>query len=123
MTVRNESNSEGESGPSFGGSKGINKLLSDIGLSNKPTSQSTKSNKSIGPLMVSEDIREQRMMAFNKIVKSQIRGGNQGKISDFSQAVNAALMNSNFVENLQYQITKGDSGKKRINGNSKDNQT
>ena len=73
--------------------------------------------------MVSEDIREQRRMAFNKIVKSQIRGGNQGKISNFSQVVNAALMNSNFVANLQYQITKGGSGKKGINGKSKDNQT
>ena len=56
-------------------------------------------------------------MAFNKIIKSQIHDEKRNDLSGFSQAFNAALINSNFVETLQSQIVAGceaeqDSGKK-----------
>lgn len=91
-----------------GGTWSLNELLGDMGLNAKksrssaidPAQQRVSSSKVNG-----DEMQSQRVQTFNKIIRSQIQDGD-GQLSNFSKAVNAALLQSNFVETLQQQITQ-----------------
>ena len=69
-------------------------------IQNISSENSVVSNKDLGAIksgLSKQDLKDQWMTAFNKIMRESLQ---QNSLGNLSKAINAAFINSNFVETL-----------------------